>query len=608
MDLNSTLRDASFKDDSPVKTVEKIKGILGEYGIKTIEIWNESGVDYCYSLRLNIEGTAFGVNGKGLTREFALASAYGELIERVQLGLFGDSSVQKLGLYADAVSSDAMMSPSELLEQMSDWYEYLSSKAQELDGTLVSGEEILSRFVNGDGKIACMRFFNLMSGKSMYIPRELCGILYGSSGGAAGNSPEEAIVQALSEIVERHFKQRIINECISLPDIPEDVLEKCTVAYGIITALREKGFKVLVKDCSLGTEFPVVCVCYIHKSSGRYHTHFGAYPIFEIALERTLTESFQGRNIESFTSNEDFIYSTKDLGSYRSVYKELKKGAYDKTAEFFVGDCKYPYNASVGFKADSNKELLPLLLKFFEKEGYEVLVYDSSCLGFPTCKVLVPKFSEVILHSVSEKNNSFKNMKSAIKALRNPKSAGFDDYLLLLMHISEMKKLGDLDKRLFNFSTCSNLAMSHNSVMDSYLMASSLGYVYYEMMNPSKALSYVNAMLPLAKKEDADFLLCLKRYLSMTLSGHSDDLTKRLLEFFHSKETVLRLYSFIDSGKNPLSDFVLQCDLESCESCIAKSVCVQRYTSSLISLIHKKTGEMDFEKSKAELSRYCLKN
>ena len=34
-DINETLRDAEFKDERPVKTVEKIKEILKSYEIET---------------------------------------------------------------------------------------------------------------------------------------------------------------------------------------------------------------------------------------------------------------------------------------------------------------------------------------------------------------------------------------------------------------------------------------------------------------------------------------------------------------------------------------------------------------------------------------------
>ena len=73
-----------FKENSPVKTVEKIRAILDANGIQVEEHWfPESSIGTC-SLRVNIAGTLIGSNGKGINREYARASAYAEFIERLQ--------------------------------------------------------------------------------------------------------------------------------------------------------------------------------------------------------------------------------------------------------------------------------------------------------------------------------------------------------------------------------------------------------------------------------------------------------------------------------------------------------------------------------------------
>ena len=63
MTNSSELVGAAFKDSAPLKTVEKIKGILAENGIKTTEVWHDSKVPYCYSLTVPVEGIAFSTNG-----------------------------------------------------------------------------------------------------------------------------------------------------------------------------------------------------------------------------------------------------------------------------------------------------------------------------------------------------------------------------------------------------------------------------------------------------------------------------------------------------------------------------------------------------------------
>lgn len=606
--FNSTLLDATYKDESPLKTVEKIKRILATYDIKTTETWGDSGVEHCHSLRVDVVNTNFGANGKGLSKEFALASAYGELMERMQLGLFSDSSVQKIGHYSEVVSQDEMVDALELYNELPYWYEFLASKASQLDNDTKTGMDIFAPYVNEEKKVAAVPFYNIVTGKKVRVPREIRAVVCGSNGGAAGNTMEEAVVQAISEIFERNHQLRITRERISLPDIPEDTLKKFTFAYNIIDSLRNMGFDVFVKDCSLGTPFPVVCVCYINKKTGKYHTHFGASPILEIALERALTESFQGRNVEKFARNEDFIYDTSNLLSYRNIYLDLKKGDYLKTPAFFLDQCKHPYNSQVGFSGKNNKELLSQIIEYLAKQGKDVLIYNSSCLGFPTYSVLIPEFSEVIFHSLSKKYNSFANAKAASRILRNLKDANFDDFLLLLLHVSEMKKLADVDPRLFSFSTCANLPLNPAKTPGSMLLSSSIAYVYYEMGNFSQALNHISSMLQLAQECDKEYLTCVKRYLAMTLQGYSAEKTKELISLFHKKETVEKAYACFDAGKNPLGDFVLNCDLNNCDNCQLNSLCYYKYTMSLISIVKEKSKELNFEDLANSLSEYSPKN
>ena len=604
-DLNGSLLDAIYKDSSPERTVEKIKEILNSYGITVVEgQWTESGIEHCYSIRLTVAGTSFGSNGKGLTKEFALASAYGELMERMQLGLFGDSSVQKLGHYDAAIGNDVELSIERLYSELPSWYDYLGSRLTALDDSEISGKELLMGFANNNGDLSATAFYNLMSGKVVHIPREIRCLSCGSNGGAAGNTMEEAIVQAISEIMERHHKQRIVSEGISLPDVPEERLKACKTAYKIISSLREKGLEVMVKDCSLGTKYPVVCVYYINKKTGKYHTHFGAYPVFEIALERTLTETFQGRQFDKFPKNEDFVYKFEDVHTYRSIYKELKKGNFDKTPEFFIGECKYQYNECVGFDGKNNVELLKELIEYFAGLGKEILVRNASSLGFPTYNVLIPGYSEVIIHSLSKKQSGFVNAKAAAKTLKNLAVSSYNDYFTLLKHISEMKKLSSLDERLFSFGTCANLPIKCDKNEDQYLLASSLAYVYYGIGNLAQALGFVNKMIIFAKQEDVGYLVCLKRYLSMLLNGDDDNKIRRLIEMFHEKEVVDTLYTHIEKGTNVLDKFVLHCDEESCDSCIAGAWCKQKNMQYLINVVHQGAKGLSFDKFVDGISKY----
>lgn len=591
-DMNQTLIDADYKDESPLKTVEKIKEILSRYGIETDESWFESSVPYCYSIRVSVVGTGFGVNGKGLTKEFALASGYGELMERLQLGYVG--KVQKDGNYSTNDGLNEIIPAKVLLEQNRGWYEILSQRLYDYTGTRETPEAILQQFADDQGMVTATTYYNITKGEKTYFPTGLRKRVYSTNGCAAGNTMEEALVQGLSELVERYHHMRIITEDICLPDIPEEALQKYKVAYDIITYIRSQGFRVFVKDCSLGGKFPVVCVCFIDEKTGRYHTHFGAYPIFEIALERALTESFQGRSLRSVASFEDFTYKRSDVYSIANISNEIAKGTWEKLTSFFVGEPRFPFREDVAFTGTNNKEVLKECIEYFSAQGYEILVRDGSCMGFPTYHILVPGYSEVYIHRISQKLDDHRYLSYAVKSLRNPSQAGFEDLLGLLMHVSQMNKFPKTISGVHGFLAGAKLSANISGAEESQLMAASLGYAYYAMGKHADLLKCLQSMIPNSSGEDTEYLICLKRYLSLKQHKYEPDQIRSIVEFFHP-QTAPALYEIIEGGGNPLEKFTLRCDLSCGSDCKLYGVCSQKRTDELTGLINRLTGALDFD-------------
>ena len=62
-------------------------------------------------------------------------------------------------------------------------------------------------------------------GDIIWFPVNVIGNIYVSNGMSAGNTANEARVQALSEVFERYVKNRIIAEGICLPEVPREVIE-----------------------------------------------------------------------------------------------------------------------------------------------------------------------------------------------------------------------------------------------------------------------------------------------------------------------------------------------------------------------------------------------
>lgn len=141
--------------------------------------------------------------------------------------------------------------------------------------------------------ICSLPFVRQSDGETVYFPSNLIENLYLSNGMSAGNTLAEAQVQCLSEIFERAVKREILEGELALPDVPEQVLAKYPKIVEGIKGLEEQGFPVLVKDASLGGQFPVMCVTLMNPRTGGVFASFGAHPNFEVALERSLTELYK---------------------------------------------------------------------------------------------------------------------------------------------------------------------------------------------------------------------------------------------------------------------------------------------------------------------------
>lgn len=389
------------KDLPLEQTIANMSGLLADIGIK-IEIasWRNI-VPNVWSLHIrDAHSPMCFTNGKGSTKESALASALGEYIERTSCNHFYAGSYWGEEIAnADFVHypderwfkpgrKDAL--PKEILD------EYCLA-IYDADGELRGSHLIDTNSGNTARGICSLPYVRQSDGATVYFPSNLIENLFVSNGMSAGNTLAEAQVQCLSEIFERAVKREILEGEIALPDVPQEVLAKYPGIVAGIQGLEEQGFPVLVKDASLGGQYPVMCVTLMNPRTGGVFASFGAHPSFEVALERSLTELLQGRSFEglndlpppTFTSNavtepnnfvEHFIDSS-GLVSWRffSAKADYDFVEWDFTAQ---GDDANAQEAAAMFG----------ILAEMGKEAY-MAVYDE--LGAVACRILVPGYSEV---------------------------------------------------------------------------------------------------------------------------------------------------------------------------------------------------------------------
>ena len=234
-------------------------------------------------------------------------------------------------------------------------------------------------------------------GKTVYFPSNLVENLYVSNGMSAGNTLVEAQVQCLSEIFERAVKREIIEGEIALPDVPQEVLAKYPGILAGIAALEEQGFPVLVKDASLGGQYPVMCVTLMNPRTGGVFASFGAHPSLEVALERSLTELLQGRSFEGLNDLPQPTFASNAVTEPNNFVEHFIDSSGIVSWRFFSARADYDFVEwdFSGQGENSNAEEAAALFGILADMGKEAYtaVYDQ--LGAIACRILVPGYSEV---------------------------------------------------------------------------------------------------------------------------------------------------------------------------------------------------------------------
>ena len=402
--LNSSSDASTYiagKDLPLEQTIANMSGVLANLGIK-IEIasWRNL-IPNVWSLHIrDAHSPMCFTNGKGSTKESALASALGEYIERLSnnhfyAGVFWGEDIAN-GTFVHypnerwfkAGSKDGL--PTEILD------EYCRN-IYNPDGELRGSHLIDTNSGNAQRGICSLPYVRQSDGEVIYFPSNLIENLYVSNGMSAGNTLAEAQVQCLSEIFERAVKREILEGEIALPDVPQEMLAKYPGILAGINGLEGQGFPVLVKDASLGGIYPVMCVTLMNPRTGGVFASFGAHPSLEVALERSLTELLQGRSLEGLNDLPPPTFVSEAVTEPNNFVEHFIDSSGIVSWRFFSAKSDYDF-VEWDFSGDgenSNTQEATILFGILKKMGKEsyVAVYDQ--LGATACRILVPGYSEV---------------------------------------------------------------------------------------------------------------------------------------------------------------------------------------------------------------------
>ncbi|WP_288842032.1 OsmC domain/YcaO domain-containing protein [uncultured Deefgea sp.] len=389
------------KDLPLEQTIANMSGLLAKLGMK-IEIasWRNI-VPNVWSLHIrDAHSPMCFTNGKGASKESALASALGEFIERLSCNFFYAGHF----FGTDIANAQFVHHPSER------WFQPGPNNALPTDilddyclPIFNPDDELLGShlFDTNSGNtargICALPFVRQSDGATVYFPSNLIENLFVSNGMSAGNTLAEAQVQCLSEIFERAVKREILEGEITLPDVPPAVIAKYPSILAGIQSLEAQGFPVIVKDASLGGVYPVMCVTLMNPRTGGVFASFGAHPSLEVALERSLTELLQGRSFEGLNDLPRPTFESQALAEPNNFVEHFIDSSGIVSWRFFSAKAQYEFVewdfASQGDNANADEAATLFgILADMGKEAY-MAVYDD--LGATACRILVPGYSEI---------------------------------------------------------------------------------------------------------------------------------------------------------------------------------------------------------------------
>ncbi|MFW3441833.1 YcaO-like family protein [Aliarcobacter butzleri] len=373
--------------NSPVEeSILKMKAVLNDVGCEASFSQEKNPLKNCFSVNLASKEAPNHIysNGKGVISKASIASAYGEYIERLQTNnFFIDFHLPNRKYYPDEVAFEF-------------GGDYLNKELKKIYNPNKDLEDKDLVDFNSDymDKIVALPFINQTNSKKTYIPINILSNLFASNGLATGNTANEAKVQALSEIVERYVKFKIIKNGFSLPTFPTEVIKSFPKVYEDVQSLKKLGYIVEVLDASLGGNFPVTAISLINPKNSTLFVSFGSHPILEVSLERTMTELMQGRDL---TNLDGFEIPTFDM--------ELVSNNFNLEAHFIDSNGKLGFQflnkikdfeySSWKYEGNSSEEEYEFLFAILKSQNKDIYLREYTYLDFYSCQMIVPDFSEV---------------------------------------------------------------------------------------------------------------------------------------------------------------------------------------------------------------------
>ncbi len=385
------------KDAALETSIETMQAGLASLGFDIEQASWLNPVPNVYSVHIRDRdcGLMF-TNGKGTTKKACLASALGEYFERLSCNYF----------FADFYLGQTHASGEFVHYPDERWF--VPQTGERLPAGLL--DEKLWRYYDPEGSLDAARLFDTNSGagergicacpyrrqrdgETIWFPVNIIGNLYVSNGMSAGNTANEARVQALSEIFERYVKNKIIAEGLCLPQVPDEVLARFPAIRQAIERLEQHGYRLRIADASLGGRYPVMSVTLINPQNASVFASFGAHPSFEVALERTVTELLQGRDLDQLDGFQSPSFDLDEVADHHNLETHFIDSSGLIAYDFFKSRPDHAFH-DWDFD-DSTANEFDSLCNIIHELDFDIYIADYTHLGVYACRIIVPGMSDI---------------------------------------------------------------------------------------------------------------------------------------------------------------------------------------------------------------------
>jgi len=404
MKFQNCVRNKYGKCDLPSNTISNIKDGFRRLHLN-VEYSPFQVSDNIYWGRIWIDSIRIVCNGKGIIPELAEASAYAELAERFSAGLFYPVFEERVRFNIPALyneETDRFLNYEWMDGYVHAHQDELGESTLRIEDLLANESHLTDKDVDHikDSRMArhWVDGFSIAREESVKVPVNFVAYIHASNGLAAGNTIEEAMVQASCEIFERYAQIQIIKPEKTVPSIDLDSVDNAVIK-DMIKFYHGKNVDVIIKDLSFDGLLPCIGVLFInHNLSPSRLEHRILIPGVSFNLEEGLTRCFT----ESMQGRETLLAPRPQLDKplvHRSrvnnFYLLMKCCISPKDISFLEQGEIGPYRNTKIKDIFGEIEEIKRICKLLNTDCI-ILDQTHPVLNFPVVRVIIPRISDFL--------------------------------------------------------------------------------------------------------------------------------------------------------------------------------------------------------------------